>query len=40
MFQLREINQMGREMCQYLEWELNVNLVTLQDYEEMVKKDF
>ncbi|KAG1802201.1 uncharacterized protein HD556DRAFT_1217878, partial [Suillus plorans] len=21
MFQLREINQMEREMCQYLEWE-------------------
>ncbi|KAI6113417.1 hypothetical protein EDD16DRAFT_1803477, partial [Pisolithus croceorrhizus] len=24
MFQLQEINQMEREMCQYLEWELNV----------------
>ncbi|KAI6100838.1 hypothetical protein EDD16DRAFT_1492855, partial [Pisolithus croceorrhizus] len=24
MFQLWEINQMEREMCQYLEWELNV----------------
>jgi len=40
MFQLREINQMEREMCQYLEWELNVDPVTLRDFEEMVKKDF
>ncbi|KAI6094561.1 hypothetical protein EDD16DRAFT_1503036, partial [Pisolithus croceorrhizus] len=24
MFQLWEINQMERDMCQYLEWELNV----------------
>ncbi|KAI6097747.1 hypothetical protein EDD16DRAFT_1476527 [Pisolithus croceorrhizus] len=24
MFQLQEINQMEREMCQYLEWELKV----------------
>jgi hypothetical protein len=29
MFQLREINQMDKEMCQYLEWELNVDPVTL-----------
>ncbi|KAH7883209.1 hypothetical protein F5I97DRAFT_1939054 [Phlebopus sp. FC_14] len=40
MFQLREINQMEREMCQYLEWELNVDPVTLRDFEEMVRKDF
>ncbi|KAH7927453.1 hypothetical protein BV22DRAFT_1007019 [Leucogyrophana mollusca] len=40
MFQLREINQMEREMCQYLEWELNVEPVTLKDFEEMVRKDF
>jgi len=33
MFQLREINQMEREMCQYLEWELNVDLVTLKEFE-------
>src|SRR5882757_6435664 len=36
MFQLREINQMDREMCQYLEWELNVDPVTLHEFEEMV----
>jgi hypothetical protein len=24
MFQLREVNQMEREMYQYLDWELNV----------------
>ncbi|KAF8434992.1 hypothetical protein L210DRAFT_3409429 [Boletus edulis BED1] len=40
MFQLREINQMEREMCQYLEWELNVDPVTLWEFEEMIRKDF
>ncbi|KIJ15514.1 hypothetical protein PAXINDRAFT_77274 [Paxillus involutus ATCC 200175] len=40
MFQLREINQMEREMCQYLEWELNVDPVTLHEFEEMIRKDF
>ncbi|KAG1789235.1 hypothetical protein EV424DRAFT_1624410 [Suillus variegatus] len=40
MFQLREINQMERKMYQYLEWELNVDLVTLREFEDMVKKDF
>ncbi|KAG1716490.1 hypothetical protein ID866_694 [Astraeus odoratus] len=40
MFQLREINQMEREMCQYLEWELNVDPLTLKEFEEMVRKDF
>ncbi|KAN0081278.1 hypothetical protein V8E55_008902 [Tylopilus felleus] len=40
MFQLREINQMEREMCQYLEWELNVDPVTLKEFEEMIRKDF
>ena len=39
MFQLREINQMEREMYQYLEWELNVDLTTLEEFEEMVCKD-
>ncbi|KAG1829448.1 hypothetical protein EV424DRAFT_1316696 [Suillus variegatus] len=29
MFQLREINQMECKMYQYLEWELNVDLVSL-----------
>jgi len=33
MFQLREINQMEREMCQYLEWELNVDPATLKEFE-------
>ncbi|KAG2067992.1 hypothetical protein BDR04DRAFT_1158351 [Suillus decipiens] len=40
MFQLQEINQMEREMCQYLEWELNVDPVMLGEFEDMVKKDF
>ena len=38
MFQLREINQMEREMCQYLEWELNVDPVTLREFEDMIRK--
>jgi len=29
MFQLRKINRMEREMCQYLEWELIVDPATL-----------
>jgi len=40
MFQLREVNQMEREMCQYLDWELNVEPSTLKEFEEMVRKDF
>jgi hypothetical protein len=40
MFALREINQMEREMCSYLEWELNVDTKTLRSFETMVKKDF
>ncbi|KAF9243147.1 hypothetical protein BU15DRAFT_86565 [Melanogaster broomeanus] len=40
MFQLREINQMEREMCQYLEWELNVDPVTLREFEVMIRRDF
>jgi len=40
MFQLREVNQMEREMCQYLDWELNVEPSTLKEFEDMVRKDF
>ena len=40
MFQLREINQMEHEMCQYLNWELNVEPGTLKEFEDMVRKDF
>jgi hypothetical protein len=40
MFQLREVNQMEREMCQYLDWELNVEPSTLKEFEDMVCKDF
>ncbi|KIK35571.1 hypothetical protein CY34DRAFT_16931 [Suillus luteus UH-Slu-Lm8-n1] len=32
--------QTEHEMCQYLEWELSVDLVTLREFEDMVKKDF
>ncbi|KIK35114.1 hypothetical protein CY34DRAFT_96685, partial [Suillus luteus UH-Slu-Lm8-n1] len=28
------------EMCQYLEWELNVDPVILREFEDMVKKYF
>jgi hypothetical protein len=40
MFQLREVNQMEREMCQYLDWELNVEPSTLLEFENMVREDF
>ncbi|KAG2111408.1 hypothetical protein BD769DRAFT_1746298 [Suillus cothurnatus] len=31
---------MERKMCQYLEWELNMDLVMLREFKDMVKKDF
>jgi hypothetical protein len=40
MFALREINQMEREMCSYLEWQLNVEPSLLQDFTARVKRDF
>ena len=40
MFALREINQMEREMCSYLEWQLNVEPNALAEFEARVKKDF
>jgi hypothetical protein len=40
MFSLREINQMEREMCSYLEWELTVDNPILGNFEAMVKQDF
>ncbi|TFY74863.1 hypothetical protein EWM64_g9149, partial [Hericium alpestre] len=40
MFALREINQMEREMCSYLEWQLNVEPTTLRDFEMQVRRDF
>lgn len=40
MFALREINQMEREMCSYLEWQLNVDPAHLKEFEQKVRKDF
>jgi hypothetical protein len=41
MFQLCKISQMEREVCQYLEWVLNVDPVTLwPEFEETVREDF
>ena len=40
MFQLREISKMEREICQCLDWELNVEPGTLKGFEDMVHKDF
>ena len=40
MFALREINQMEREMCTYLEWQLNVEPNALKEFEYKVKRDF
>lgn len=40
MFSLREINQMEREMCSYLDWELTVDSPILTNFEHMVRRDF
>jgi hypothetical protein len=40
MFSLREINQMEREMCSYLDWELTVDNPILSNFEAMVQRDF
>ena len=40
MFQLREISKMEHEICQCLNWELNVEPGTLKGFEDMVHKDF
>jgi len=40
MFSLREINQMEREMCSYLEWELNVDNNVLTNFEAKIREDF
>ncbi|KAG6902382.1 hypothetical protein C0995_000944 [Termitomyces sp. Mi166 len=40
MFNLREINQMEREMCNYLEWELNVDNNILTAFEKRLREDF
>lgn len=40
MFTLHEINQMEREMCNYLDWELTVDDPILTNFENAVKKDF
>ncbi|KAF9039420.1 hypothetical protein BDZ89DRAFT_1090436 [Hymenopellis radicata] len=40
MFNLREVNQMEREMCSYLDWELTVDGHLLQNFEGMVRTDF
>ena len=33
MFALQEISQIESEMCSYLEWQLNVDLSILRDFE-------
>lgn len=40
MFSLREINQMEREMCGYLEWELTVDNTMLTTFEAKLRDDF
>ncbi|BEI81266.1 hypothetical protein CcaverHIS002_0204260 [Cutaneotrichosporon cavernicola] len=39
MFQLKEINQMEREMCGYLEWNLNVSGEDVAEFEALVRAD-
>jgi len=40
MFSLREVNQMEREMCGYLDWEINVDNETLVSFEAALRRDF
>ena len=40
MFSLREVNQMEREMCNYLEWELTVGEPILSSFESKVTIEF
>jgi hypothetical protein len=40
MFDLREINQIEREMCSYLAWELTVDNAILANFQAMVKGNF
>ena len=39
MFALKEINQMEREMCGYLEWNLNVQGEDIAEFEARVRAD-
>ncbi|RPD57751.1 hypothetical protein L227DRAFT_551690 [Lentinus tigrinus ALCF2SS1-6] len=40
MFALRDINQMEREFCKYMDWDLNVGSGALKEFEERVRQDF
>ncbi|KIM38923.1 hypothetical protein M413DRAFT_29842 [Hebeloma cylindrosporum] len=40
MFSLRRLNQMEREMCNYLDWELNVDDPILTKFARTVNRDF
>ncbi|KAL0572384.1 hypothetical protein V5O48_009576 [Marasmius crinis-equi] len=40
MFTLREINQMEREMCNCLDWELTVDNPILSNFEAAIEQDF
>ncbi|KIK69601.1 hypothetical protein GYMLUDRAFT_66895 [Collybiopsis luxurians FD-317 M1] len=40
MFTVREVNQMEREMCGYLDWELNVEGDILASFQTKVLQDF
>ncbi|KAG8710066.1 hypothetical protein FRC08_017665 [Ceratobasidium sp. 394] len=40
MFILREVNQMEREMCGYLEWVLSVKPEDLRHFEAVVRKEY
>lgn len=39
MFALREINQMEREMCSHEESQLNVDSLTLRDFQCRIQHD-
>ena len=40
MFSLREISQMEREMCVYLEWNLSVDSKDLGEFEKKIRREY
>jgi cytoskeletal protein RodZ len=40
LYTLKEVNQMEREMCSYLEWILHVEAAELESFTQRVKKEY
>jgi hypothetical protein len=40
LYMLKEVNQMEREMCSYLEWTLHVEAAELEAFSQHVRKEY